>query len=396
MAQTARDKNTIHVAVLEFSYPKGELSSGSSIVQEKLTTHIAKEQDIEVVERNLLKKLLDEKRLELLGIVSASEQNDLGTFLGVQAILTGTLNDLSDKETEINARLIDTASGRILRAESAEISRTWKDAPAPHQEQPPAKRYPDADEDKDISAKDPRTKWIFKTLNVIYTVPAFSKDGTIYIPSSDSFLYALNQDGHEKWRFKTGDEVRTSPAVSPDGTIYIGSYDGNVYALDSNGRLKWQFSAGAKIDSSPALSSDGTIYIGDWNGILHALNPDGTQRWAFNANGLIRSSPVLDRYGDIYCATAQGVLFSVSPHGRLNWSRPLGGDVYSSPMAGPSRRIYMAAGNALYAFSQNGDKLWVFYTSQPIYAPPSIAFDGTIYIGSWDNNLYALTPNGAK
>jgi PKD repeat protein len=37
---------------------------------------------------------------------------------------------------------------------------------------------------------------------------------------------------------------------------------------------------------------------------------------------------------------------------------------------------------------------WRFKTGDWIKGPPSIASDGTIYIGSWDDYLYALYPNG--
>ena len=28
--------------------------------------------------------------------------------------------------------------------------------------------------------------------------------------------------------------------------------------------------------------------------------------------------------------------------------------------------------------------------------PPAIGSDGTIYVGSWDNNLYAINPDGGS
>lgn len=43
-----------------------------------------------------------------------------------------------------------------------------------------------------------------------------------------------------------------------------------------------------------------------------------------------------------------------------------------------------------------GTKLWEFQTDGEIYSSPAIAPDGTIYFGSRDHKLYALTPGGKK
>jgi len=45
----------------------------------------------------------------------------------VDAIASGTLNDLKNSKTEINARIIETESAKILSAASAVIKKTWKD-----------------------------------------------------------------------------------------------------------------------------------------------------------------------------------------------------------------------------------------------------------------------------
>src|SRR3989338_6903965 len=81
------------IAVLDFPYHNGRLSGGSSIVQERLTTFIAQHSKIEVIERNLLQKILEEKKLEQTGLIDPSTTRELGRILGVETIITGTLND---------------------------------------------------------------------------------------------------------------------------------------------------------------------------------------------------------------------------------------------------------------------------------------------------------------
>lgn len=44
--------------------------------------------------------------------------------------------------------------------------------------------------------------------------------------------------GSLKWKFKTDGIIDSSPAVSPDGTIYVGSSDYFLYAIRKDGALK--------------------------------------------------------------------------------------------------------------------------------------------------------------
>ena len=70
------------------------------------------------------------------------------------------------------------------------------------------------------------------------------------------------QDGTMKWAFSTGSWVDSSPALGMDGTVYVGSFDSNLYAINPDGAMKWAFPTGASIWSSPAIGKDGTIYVG--------------------------------------------------------------------------------------------------------------------------------------
>ena len=76
--------------------------------------------------------------------------------------------------------------------------------------------------------------WTFKTGGRVWSGPAVSADGgTIFVGSNDYNLYALSATtGEQKWAFKTGMAVESSPAVGEDGTVYVPSWDGYVYAVE--------------------------------------------------------------------------------------------------------------------------------------------------------------------
>lgn len=114
------------VAVLGFPNTDGSSSEGAKIIQERLTTFLAEAGGVEVIERQLLQKLLDEKKLASTGLLDAKTSQEIGKILGVNALVTGTLNDVGGGKVEINARAIEADTGRILSAGQALVAATWK------------------------------------------------------------------------------------------------------------------------------------------------------------------------------------------------------------------------------------------------------------------------------
>ncbi len=119
------------IAILTFPYHNGDVSSGSSIVSERLITFMVRRRGTQVVERALLDKAVGEIRLSMSGAMDPATTQKLGRILGANAIVTGTLIDLEDDVTEVNARLIQTETGAILSAATTRIPRTWSDLPRP-------------------------------------------------------------------------------------------------------------------------------------------------------------------------------------------------------------------------------------------------------------------------
>lgn len=207
-----------------------------------------------------------------------------------------------------------------------------------------------------VYAGDGELVWEYQTEGEIYSSPAIALDGTIYVGSYDSCLYAFNPDGILKWRYKTGDYVYSSPAIGSDGTVYVGSGNGCVYAFNPDSTLKWRYQTEAAVESSPAIGFDGTIYVGSLDGYLYALNPDSTLAWRFPTGGEVFSSPAVSFDSIIYAGSNDSTFYAVNPDGSLKWSYQTQGRVISSP---------------------------------------AIAEDGTVYFGSEDDNIYALNPDGS-
>lgn len=59
----------------------------------------------------------------------------------------------------------------------------------------------------------------------------------MYVGSYDSCLYAINPDGSLQRRCQTGHWVYSSPAIAADGTVYVGSSDCYLYAVQGGSPL---------------------------------------------------------------------------------------------------------------------------------------------------------------
>ena len=79
------------------------------------------------------------------------------------------------------------------------------------------------------------------------------------------------------------------------------------------------------------------------------------------------------------------------------WTFDTGGGVDSSPAIGSDGTIYFGSWDQnLYAINPDGSKKWAFKTGDGVDSSPAIGTDGTIYVGSRDKNLYAINPDGSQ
>ena len=85
-------------------------------------------------------------------------------------------------------------------------------------------------------------------------------------------------------------------------------------------------------------------------------------------------------------------LVGCSSIGTPIWEFETSNTVFSSPAIGSDGTVYVGSfDNKLYAINgQSGDKLWEFETGDRVASSPAIGSDGTVYVGSWDNKLYAI------
>ncbi len=177
-----------------------------------------------------------------------------------------------------------------------------------------------------------------------------------------------------KWKFQTGGRVVSSPAVVA-GVAYVGSTDGNLYTIDvASGNLKWKFATKGWVSSSPAVSS-GIVYFESYDSNFYAVDATtGQLKWKFQTAG------------EKHFAGTH--IHGMQPQAE---SMPDPWDFYLSSPSVWNGAVYFGSGDSnIYALDANSGALkWKFKTGDVVHSSPAIA-DGTLYIGSWDSYLYAL------
>jgi outer membrane protein assembly factor BamB len=234
--------------------------------------------------------------------------------------------------------------------------------------------------------------------------------GTAYLiqvdgeTSSDVGEFTLSV-ADSQWQALTQDAVTCSPAVGPDGTVYVGSNDNSFYAFSPGGTLKWSHAAGALFDtSSAAIGADGTVYAGCTDGNVYAFAPSGTLKWTYTVptptdtsldNGL-DSSPALSPDGTtLYIHADDGHLYALTASsGSVKWTAAVSGFSYAAPTVAPDGTVYLGTdGGLLYAFNPDGSTQWTFtapVAGEEIYSAAAIDGSGNLYFNSLSGNVYSI------
>ncbi len=177
-----------------------------------------------------------------------------------------------------------------------------------------------------------------------------------------------------KWKFHTDGRVISSPAVV-SGIVYVGSTDTNLYALEAaTGALRWKFPTGSWLVSSPAVSS-GIVYFGSYDSNFYAVDATtGQQKWRFQTGGEHR---YIGKH-----------LHNLQPAAE---PMPDPWDFFLSSPAVWNGIVYFGSsdGNIYALDAASGVLKWKVQTGDVVHSSPAIA-DGTLYIGSWDTYLYSL------
>lgn len=213
----------------------------------------------------------------------------------------------------------------------------------------------------------------------------------------DGYLYSFGPDGTMNWKYAAADGIGASPRLSGDRVVGA-DYKGNVFCLDAKtGRRIWIFGTGGKIVSSPVADSK-MVIAGTTEGMLLALDVNNGRRlWSVVVGKSIWASPAMGE-DYIIAAATDGSLSRLSRSGAVQWSSKQNGTIYSSPLVIEKENlvIFGSGDKSVRACSlADGRLVWRTETGGDMRGSP--AFDGSsVYIGSEDGILHALSPEGVE
>jgi TolB-like protein len=128
LSHAAKAHGRARVAILPFQVIGGKGSTSGRIVSERLVGPMINGGEVEVVERAMLESVMREQQLQFSGVVDARSVKEIGKILNVDAVITGTVIALRDDRVEVNARLIDTESAKILYAGETKVEQDWNES----------------------------------------------------------------------------------------------------------------------------------------------------------------------------------------------------------------------------------------------------------------------------
>lgn len=260
-------------------------------------------------------------------------------------------------------------------------------------------------------------KWSVATGAEIESTPVLSKDGALYVGSNDGKLYCVETaTGATRFAFQADGPIYGSPTVSEDGIVFFGTTGtgSTMYAVDGlSGAEVWLRRFGTEgIQTTPAMFGTGSsaiLYFGASDGKVYGINAvDGQDAYApfqtTDAGDVIFSSScAVAQDGSVYFGTLGGKLYGLNPNLTQRWVFDAGAPIYATPAInldspnGPT--VYVGTLDNFSGLNQSkffainsisGDKRFEFLVGDGITASAAIGFDNTIYITSFDRNLYAL------
>ncbi len=268
-------------------------------------------------------------------------------------------------------------------------------------------------------------------------------------------IYKMDTDGNILSQFD-------APGQKPHGLAWDGEYlwnsdavTYNIYKLDTSGNILEKYYFPYSYPTGLALQGEflwmaardtGKIYklkipgesssgLADspwptFRGNLKntGLSPydtshiDGTQKWMFKPSSdsqlLFESSPTIGPDGTIYVGSHDNNLYAVNSDGTQKWVFDAGDPVLieggisggytkgmqSSPAISSDGTIYIRSfSNYLFALNPDGTEKWKFpmKVSADTWSSPTIGNDGTIYVGSAregneGGRVYAINPDGTE
>lgn len=113
------------IAISSFQHINGDQSELSNYLSDELVLKLFSVPDanLEIIERGQLNQIFKEMQFSMTDVVDSKTIQKLGKLHGVGALVLGSITEMGES-IRVNARLIDTETGRVFSAAGTTISKT--------------------------------------------------------------------------------------------------------------------------------------------------------------------------------------------------------------------------------------------------------------------------------
>lgn len=110
----------MRVAVVDFVDANGDPVNLGSFLAEELGTKLFMSGHVDVIERRMLAKVLEEQKLEMSGLIDPGSIKRVGNILGIDALIVGTMSEFG-QVIRFNVRALSVDTGLVMAAVSATV-----------------------------------------------------------------------------------------------------------------------------------------------------------------------------------------------------------------------------------------------------------------------------------
>lgn len=316
-----------------------------------------------------------------------------------------TVDAALDASASGDAASRDAGDAAVPVAACGDMSGLQANAPMPMDGYCPAKRRKSPYAGPSPTPK-PTLKWSRKRAANPEFPPLIAADGTIYMASDDSSLYAFDRAGNQVGRFAAPEQIQWCPAIGADGNIYVPGVTQifQVSLTPVGGILSAKpspFPYGAR--GNLTFGAGPTLFFDDGSSTLYALDTAGVERWhATFAGPVDYMSPAIGADSFVYQFVANGQLQKIAPaDGGASLVRTLGASTSGAVAIAPDGNVRVARreGMGLDSVSPGGALAWSFSLADAGAGQAgdvAIGDDSTAYVGTQTSPVIAVGANGVR
>lgn len=230
------------------------------------------------------------------------------------------------------------------------------------------------------------------TNDAVLTGAALTED-LLFVGDSSPRLAALNPaDGEVVWESPANGPLET--IVVWEDMVFGGNFDRlQAFTTDGSPVWTWDDFSGGGIDSTPVVYDD-AVFVGLSTdvGTVAAVDPhSGTTRWREETAHRNQDVAATDQRVFVQSAYGQVSLEVFTTAGSKLWTKHFERDDRRPTMVvlWDDMVYFPEPGGVIHAADQSsGETEWTFNAGGPL-GQMAVA-DGVVYVGGWDNTLYAL------